>query len=303
VQVVSANDATVSNVVTELAAVEENKAEVVVNYAEKDAGVYRAAVVVEDANHVETLIPDVTAAAVEVVKKTDEAKATVVTVPFANDVSGNPLTIATLIDSSSLSEGDTIKKYNKTTGLYDVWYVEDGALTPMQTTGGGKSSTPAPAGDTPVEAGQSLIVERASADTTDKPITMVGQYTDNVVTPIEQPTVTVQEPEPDPVWNLVSNIDTQKKFDLNAIETANADDMVVVQPDNPSLPQKRYRRTKLGQWAYTTNSITEVDFFGQKVKVATPVEVTDDSEIKGGGWFWYVSGGGDKDTKIDWKKK
>jgi len=293
VKVESAADAAVREIVAskETAASGEagkKEAEVAVNYADLDAGIYRPAVEVGN-----TLIPDVNATAVQVVKNEKKAAKTVLTVPFAKSLVSTNVTVASLVDASALAVDDSIQVYNKKIGKFEGWsYNGDGTWRSMKN----GDDTPAEATTIALEPGQAVILDRSNSASTNNAITMVGQYdaATEVKTEIEPPKDGEKE-----AWNLIGNASQEVAFDLNKIGSANANDQIVVPTEG--LP-KQYSRKSDGTWFYTTNAVRAVKF-GSQVKYSAYTVTVTNSMVGAGEWFWYVSGGGDKKTEIDWKAK
>lgn len=217
-----------------------------------------------------------------VLKVESSATSTVIAVPWESLAANEQdITVADLVRTATLSEGDELKVYDTATGKYRAWTLnESKEWEPVTVVGGAESEE---AGDSTIARGSGVWLTRQ--DTT-KPIYLVGEVAEQSTT-----TTIAGANEEKPTWNLVA-APTVEAVDLNEkFPDANEGDVVLVPTDGAP---KRYTY-KDGSWGYDDY----VKTFNKKgIEVVKVVRKTDVANVPIGTGFWYMNAGDDQN--VEW---
>ena len=217
-----------------------------------------------------------------VLKVESSAKSTVIAVPWESLAANEQdITVADLVRTATLSEGDELKVYDTATGKYRAWTLNGSKeWKPIPVVGGASSEE---AGDSTIARGSGVWLTRK--DTT-QPIYLVGEVAEQSTT-----TTIAGANEEKPTWNLVA-APTVESVDLNEkFPDANEGDVVLVPTDGAP---KRYTY-KDGSWGYD-DYVTTVNKKG--IEVAKVVRNTNVTNVPIGTGFWYMNAGDAKN--VEW---
>ena len=227
---------------------------------------------------------------------------TVIGVPWVEVGTGGNVTVAKLVSTANLDEGDTLRYYNASTDTWLGWSlnaskewvagitVKEGENNPFGT----------PEGDAlKIARGKALILNRK---TVTNPIYLYGQYTNA--------TVAAQEIARDgskPVYMLLAS-PYAAEFDLNGtgkITGMSADDQVIFY-DSATGAQKFYKyfaaagANNAAGWCHETTTKSQVTRGGRTVTITTTAWVSENTKIPTGQGFWYVAASGSGSVTINW---
>ena len=225
-----------------------------------------------------------------VMKVESQSKTTVIGVPWTSLSDDGSISVADIVRTSTLSEGDQIQVYDTEANGYRSWTLDDkGAWVADEVIGGGASTEQAQT--VKIDRGKGVLLTRTGDKS--KPIYLVGSADnkdDEVSTTLEK------APDEDtPAWNLVASPSVEAKT-IEQVVGENTTDSVIV----PTDEGPRNYTYKNGEWGYD-------GFDGEPVEIAPgifavkPKRITNDKTIPAGRGFWYLNK--DKDTsnkKINW---
>ena len=217
---------------------------------------------------------------------------TIVAVPWGKlePYGDDEIAVSNLVKTANLTTGDKLHVYDTTAKLFRSWSLDaNGAWKSLKTykigTNGTEVDVAGAAEVYTVKRGSGVWLERQD---TEKPYFLYGQVeTTDVSTPITAGTYNK------PSHQLVAPTGIVD-FDLNDITTGvDANDRIVVPTDGEP---KVYNFVD-GAWGYTiTNGYKKLG----SVLLPKLKRVTDDTTIKAGTGFWYISEGGS--PTIEWGK-
>lgn len=225
-----------------------------------------------------------------VMKVESQSKTTVIGVPWTSLSDDGSISVADIVRTSTLSEGDQIQVYDTEANGYRSWTLDGkGAWVADEVIGGGASTEQAQT--VKIDRGKGVLLTRTGDKS--KPIYLVGSADnkdDEVSTTLEK------APDEDtPAWNLVASPSVEAKTIEEVVGENTADSVIVPTDEGP-----RNYTYKNGEWGYD-------GFDGEPVEIAPgifavkPKRITNDKTIPAGRGFWYLNK--DKDTsnkKINW---
>lgn len=221
-----------------------------------------------------------------VMKVESQSKTTVIGVPWTSLSDDGSISVADIVRTSTLSEGDQIQVYDTVANGYRSWTLDDkGAWVADEVIGGGASTEQAQT--VKIDRGKGVLLTRTGDKS--KPIYLVGSADKK-----EESVSTTLEKAPDehtPAWNLVASPSVEAKT-IEQVVGVNTTDSVIV----PTDEGPRNYTYKDGKWGYD-------GFYGEPVEIAPgifavkPKRITDDKTIPAGRGFWYLNKDKDSSTK------
>lgn len=223
---------------------------------------------------------------VGVMKVESQSKTTVIGVPWTSLSDDGSISVADIVRTSTLSEGDQIQVYDTEANGYRSWTLDKNGVWQSDTVVGGASSEEA--NNVKIDRGKGVLLTRKGD--TSKPIYLVGEAPTNTVsTTLEKATDSNT-----PAWNLVASPSVEAKTIEQVV--ASTDDTIIVPTD--SAP--RNYTYKDGMWGYSGLS-TETITNKLGIIIVRPVRVTGDTQIPAGRGFWYLNKNtSDNEKKINW---
>lgn len=222
-----------------------------------------------------------------VLKVESSVTTTAVAVPWASYDGTNDISVADIVRTANLTEGDSLKAYDPDSKTYKEWTLgADKTWQPSSTisTSGNESAGNADAYK--VARGSAVWLTRADPS---QPIYLVGGAASGTV----ETELEAAPSETKSSWNLVGNPKVESVDVKNLLGAKTGDQVIVPTAGAP----KNYVFVEGKGWGYYKTVPYEID--GVKVGVQS-VFTTDDTYVPAGAGFWYLNSSTSKDAKINW---
>ena len=226
-----------------------------------------------------------------VLKVESSVTTTAVAVPWASYDGTNDISVADIVRTANLTEGDSLKAYDPDSKTYKEWtlgadktWQPSSTYSTSGTTSGNESAGNADAYK--VARGSAVWLTRTDPS---QPIYLVGGAASGTVeTKLEAaPSDTKSS------WNLVGNPKVESVDVKNLLGAKTGDQVIVPTAGAP----KNYVYVEGKGWGYYKTVPYEID--GVKVGVVS-VFTTVDTDVPAGTGFWYLNSSTSKDAKINW---
>lgn len=243
-------------------------------------GIYKVTAVFSDDEGTE--FAEVPAAnQIGIMRKKAANKREIVPVPWTKFAAGaEDIAVSNLVKTAGLSAGDKLYVYDDSAKRYATWELQsDKTWKPVKTVKMVNGKLEVQTADSPevatVKRGSGVWLERHDIT---KPIHFVGQHdAAPVEVPVEAGTTAM------PKWNLVAS-PLLTDWDLNSVsEGVNVADRIIVPTGKE--PRIYTRDATNAKWGYIT-------YEANAKGIVKPVRKEDDTMLKAGTGFWYVSEGG-----------
>lgn len=214
---------------------------------------------------------------------------TVIGVPWVEVGTGADVTVAKLVSTANLTEGDELRYYSA--GIWYGWTLGASGWEAM-TSATETDQLKAPGEtETALTRGKALVLIR-KGDLT-KPFYLYGQYDSTSITSSQALTRGTAE---NPVYTLLASPKAEAfTLGANAISNPGAGDQIIIY--NADGSQTIYTRNDSGAWGrYVEGEPFEIPGFG-----SFPSSVWETATIPAGQGFWYVSrGNATGDLTVNW---
>ena len=262
------------------------------NASELEQGVYKTTITVEGHTIIDPNSPEI------VVQETTPVPNTTIILPIPGEASiqGKNATLDTIIDPSTLVDGDEIKYYNKQSGMYDVWKYEKETDSWNEISLYGIDGVERKKVDSAeLTVGTAAWFTRTGNNADGgKPIKVIGVRSERALKAKIDPPASGESAS----WNLIAIPTPAATFDLNLIkENVSDKDEIEVQTAGGRI---RFSRGADNMWGYNEVKTEEKNIGGRTMTVKKNVRVTNSSTVKTGEGIWYISAGGT--PTIDWTK-
>ena len=221
---------------------------------------------------------------VGVQKTTRKAKKTIISVPWHSLADDANISVAELVMTSNLTEGDKLYVYNVTDKRYDVYTLnaskkwEATAIYTIDEKGQMSAESSGKPDGTTIARGSGVWLERQNTDT---PIISYGQATNT-----KQDTAMAAGTKEEPKWSLAAVPSTESVSLATIAAPANsANDKVIVPTDGAP----KIFTVKDGTWGYE-ESVDVVDRWGNKTG-GVRIERKTGATLEPGTGFWYLNAG------------
>ena len=216
-----------------------------------------------------------------ILRKAAANKREIVPVPWTKFAAGaEDIAVSNLVKTAGLTAGDKLYVYDDSAKRYATWELQsDKTWKPVKTVKIVNGKLEVQTADSPevatVNRGSGVWIERHDIT---KPIHFVGQHdAAPVEVPVEAGTTAM------PKWNLVAS-PLLTDWDLNSVsEGVNVADRIIVPTGKE--PRIYTRDATNAKWGYIT-------YEANAKGIVKPVRKEDDTMLKAGTGFWYVSEGG-----------
>ena len=222
---------------------------------------------------------DTSSAVIGVMKIENAGKNVIIPIPWASLSSGGEISVANLVRTATLTEGDTIEAYDA--GTYKAWTLgSDGQWTPTSVVSEEEGLDEGKAASAfTVPRGAAVWLTRSDAS---KPIYLVGAVgSGSVSTSLEAGTTAK------PSWNLVGN-PTASDVKVSDVGGNNTADKIVV--PTSTVPKTYSFNEEKNSWGYWTTEEVKIG----SITAVKSVWKSDDIDIPAGTGFWYLNAGGEK---------
>ena len=215
---------------------------------------------------------------------------TIIAVPWAK-IGGGQVTVSNLVMTATLTAGDTLKAYDKTTGKFYLWELKDDMTWEANKTATTDNTETAEEADAyMIPRGAGVWLTRSEPT---KPFYLIGEVaTGDAVTALD--TAAVENTDGKQAWNLVAP-PTGEAFDLNGENGIGAQrggfDRIVV----PTATVPYNYTYKDGKWGY-------YEFTKDEDGIAHSTFVTEGATVPAGTGFWYLNSSSSEESKIEWNK-
>ena len=226
---------------------------------------------------------------VGVQKTTRKAKKTIISVPWHSLADDANISVAELVMTSNLTEGDKLYVYNVTEKRYDVYTLNASktwtptAIYTIDENGQMSATTSGTPDGTKIARGSGVWLERQDTST---PIISYGQATN-----VKQETAMAAGTKEEPKWSLAAVPSTESvALETIAPTASSADDKVIVPTDGAP----KIFTVENGAWGYS-ETVEITNKFGEKgVKSVRKT----DTKLEPGTGFWYLNAGDAK--TVNW---
>lgn len=226
-----------------------------------------------------------------VLKVESSVTTTAVAVPWASYDGTGPISVADIVRTANLTEGDSLKAYDPDSKTYKEWTLgADKTWQPSST----YSTSGTTSGSESAGNADAYKVARGSAvwltrDDPSQPIYLVGGAASGTV----ETELEAAPSETKSSWNLVGNPKVESVDVKNLLGAKTGDQVIVPTAGAP----KNYVFVEGKGWGYYT---TEPVYKSGKQVGVRSVFKTDDTYVPAGTGFWYLNSSTSEDAKINW---
>jgi hypothetical protein len=280
------NDASATNVTTAGAAVTAPEIDI---DSVKTSAYFRVNVLVRQSGATVVAVP--VDNVIGVLKVSPKAKKAIIPVPWHSLADGSDITVANVVKTANLTEGDKLYVYSPANARYDVYTLSASktwtaaAVYKIDEDGQVSSESSGTPTATTIARGSGVWLERQNTDT---PVVTYGQATDE-----KQTTAFAAGTTGAPTWSIAA-VPTTESVSLDAIAKPadSANDTVIVPTDG----SPKVYTVKNNAWGYTETTAVK-DRWGNATGGVKSVRKTD-ATLEPGTGFWYVNGGSAK--QVNW---